>query len=569
MRIPKHILLLCSCVTSLVASQEDQAVLLTSQDDDRLPITQSKPFRVAIVGAGSAGSSAAFHISRFLNQSSLDLSSVEISIFDSNSRPGGRTTTVNAFDSASYPIELGASIFVKINHILYEAAQEFALVTNKAYHDAPKVKSGYGLGIWDGTEFVYRQTSDDDDQNPWTDWRGWWNIGKLFWRYGMAPIWTRTATNNAVTRFLKLYDEPHFPFSDLTKAVNEVELLPLTGVTGSIALAEARVGEGFQRDIIQASTRVNYAQNLGQIHGLEAMVCMAIEGAMAVEGGNWQIMNEMLKASNAKTIMESQITSIHKSEKGYSIQATSSNSESVNPESTNSIYDAIILAAPFHSTKITFSPALSYTPAPIPYVELHVTLFTSPHRLSQSFFKQPAQTDVPLTILTTLPNHSPIPPHARGPLAVGPAQFWSISTLRAIRRAGQRTQYLYKIFSPTRITATFLAELLDLTLPATEGENHSEEWSDPISALPEQDVSWVHEKVWNSYPYEIPRQAFERIRLDEHRLESDPEQQSNGGRGIWYTGGIESFVSTMETSALMGKNVARLIVDELLAAVSH
>lgn len=29
---------------------------------------------------------------------------------------------------------------------------------------------------------------------------------------------------------------------------------------------------------------------------------------------------------------------------------------------------------------------------------------------------------------------------------------------------------------------------------------------------------------------------------------------------------MESFISTMETNALMGKNVARLLVDDLLAA---
>jgi prenylcysteine oxidase/farnesylcysteine lyase len=28
---------------------------------------------------------------------------------------------------------------------------------------------------------------------------------------------------------------------------------------------------------------------------------------------------------------------------------------------------------------------------------------------------------------------------------------------------------------------------------------------------------------------------------------------------VWYTGGIESFISTMETSALMGRNVASLM----------
>lgn len=33
------------------------------------------------------------------------------------------------------------------------------------------------------------------------------------------------------------------------------------------------------------------------------------------------------------------------------------------------------------------------------------------------------------------------------------------------------------------------------------------------------------------------------------------------GNGLWYTSGIEQFISTMETSSLMGMNVARLVVD--------
>lgn len=30
---------------------------------------------------------------------------------------------------------------------------------------------------------------------------------------------------------------------------------------------------------------------------------------------------------------------------------------------------------------------------------------------------------------------------------------------------------------------------------------------------------------------------------------------------LWYTSGIEQFISTMETSSLMGMNVAKLAVD--------
>ena len=35
-------------------------------------------------------------------------------------------------------------------------------------------------------------------------------------------------------------------------------------------------------------------------------------------------------------------------------------------------------------------------------------------------------------------------------------------------------------------------------------------------------------------------------------------------RGFYYTSGIENFISTMETSALMGMNVAQLIVNDYL-----
>ena len=70
-------------------------------------------------------------------------------------------------------------------------------------------------------------------------------------------------------------------------------------------------------------------------------------------------------------------------------------------------------------------------------------------------------------------------------------------------------------------------------------------------------ITWIYRKVWNSYPYEFPRVTFEEIVID---------------RDLWYTGGIEGFISAMEASALMGKNVARLIVDrfaEKLARSGH
>lgn len=62
-------------------------------------------------------------------------------------------------------------------------------------------------------------------------------------------------------------------------------------------------------------------------------------------------------------------------------------------------------------------------------------------------------------------------------------------------------------------------------------------------------ISWYYPHVWHSYPYEYPRVTFEETEL---------------ARGLYYTSGIESFISTMETSALMGMNVAQLIIDDYL-----
>lgn len=60
-------------------------------------------------------------------------------------------------------------------------------------------------------------------------------------------------------------------------------------------------------------------------------------------------------------------------------------------------------------------------------------------------------------------------------------------------------------------------------------------------------VSWINHWEVDSYPVEYPRVSFEEVEV---------------GRGVWYAGGMESFISTMETSALGGRNVAELVVEE-------
>ena len=89
------------------------------------------------------------------------------------------------------------------------------------------------------------------------------------------------------------------------------------------------------------------------------------------------------------------------------------------------------------------------------------------------------------------------------------------------------TEYIYKVFSPDRFGDDKIAKLLGVASGNA--------------------TTWEYRHMWKSYPYEYPRVTFENIILAD---------------GLWYTAGIESFISTMETSSLMGSNVARLVVDK-------
>lgn len=456
------------------------------------------------IGAGSGGASAAYYINKFKDPCSR----INVTVYERSDYVGGRSTTVDVFGNPAEPVELGASIFVKVNRNLVSAVEELGLeiidYSSSKVEDTPKA-----LGVWNGDKFVFVQSQAS---------YSWWNIVKLFWKYGMNPYRTQTLMKNTTGQFLKMYDPPYFPFSDLSQTVFNLGLTASTSSTGEQFLLANNIQPPFSTDIIQASTRVNYAQNLGQIHGLETMVCMATDGAMSVESGNWRIFAGMLEASGANVLLNTSVTSISHDVKSntYALASTSTLTSS-----KLDTYDTIILSTPLQFANLTLPPSIT-PPPPIPYVSLHVTLFTSPHLLSPSLFNLPATSTVPTTILTTTnDSHSPNPP------------FFSISTLRSVTNPSTnppRLEYLYKIFSPGPISPSFLSQLLGL------------------SSASNDDITWLYEKLWHSYPYLPPRVTFEDVQLD-----------AEGN--MWYTSGIESFISTMETSSLMGMNVARLVVD--------
>ncbi|KAI0381324.1 Prenylcysteine oxidase [Hypomontagnella monticulosa] len=493
------------------------------------------PKQVAIIGAGAAGSSAAYHLHKYAEQEGLE---VNITIFEKTDRIGGRTLTVNVHGDPLSPVELGASIFVEVNHILFNATEEFNLPVTDPGTDEKGL-----LGVWDGETFVYTQ-----DSESW----GWWNLAKLLWKYGSAPYYTHRLVQDTIRTFLKLYEAPHFPFRSLSTKAFDLGLVKITGVTGQQFLAENKLDGPFAREIVQASTRVNYASNLQYIHGLGTMVAMAPEGAMAVAGGNWQIFLHMAINSMAYISLNSTVTSITKEGPGlprYTLATKTTGAENEESADYPVVFDDVVIATPYQFSGITHdAETIPHPVDSIPYVELYVSLFATSYRFSPAFFNLEPASTVPISVLTTLHPDEEV---KSGPEGVGKAGFYSATLVKVVTNPKTlNTEYVYKIFSPEKVTPEFLSRLLGVQVPETftssdtEDKETSEDAKTAVSP-----ITWYHAAVFHPYPQKLPRVTFQ-----------DPIL----GDGLWYTSGIESFISTMETSALMGMNVARLITDNYL-----
>ncbi|KAF4854323.1 Farnesylcysteine lyase [Colletotrichum siamense] len=482
--------------------------------------------QVAIIGAGAGGSAAAYYLQQYAEADGIE---VNITVFEKTNHIGGRTLTVEAYDNPLEQVELGASIFIEANQILYNASRRFGLPLME-----PESGSDGFLGIWDGEQFVYTQ-----DDSSWQ----WWNLAKLFWKYGLAPYKAQKLVQSTVDTFLQLYEAPHFPFRSLTQRAFELDLLKATSVTGKEFLANNDIGELFSDHIIQAATRVNYASNLKYIHGLETMVSMAPEGAKQVIGGNWQIFDTMLQKTNATVNRNTTVTSMEvktgPTSSKYFISAKDSHAYAgVEADQYPVAFDNVVIATPWQYSDISVAEDLfQHKIDEIPYVKLHVTLFASPFRLSPEYFGMEPGSKAPDTVLTTL---NPADEAKAGAEGAGKAGFYSISTLRtATNPETLKDEFIYKIFSPKQVTAEFLSQLLGVKVPETIVSKDKTEAVDPIS--------WYHPHVFHSYPIEYPRVTFQ-----------DPILRD----GLYYLSGMESFISCMETSALMGKNVAKLIAED-------
>ncbi|GAB5593460.1 hypothetical protein Unana1_08360 [Umbelopsis nana] len=463
------------------------------------PLTTEK--RVAIIGGGAAGTSAAFWISNVFG----NRINVSTTLYERSDYIGGRSTVVPVKDHPEYGyIELGASIFVPVNYNLMNATQRFNLTLTTLVDRNISER----IGVWDGQQFLFQETSS-----------GWFDKIRAVWRYGLTPLKIKSIVSKVTANWLKVYE--NYPaFNHMSQVVKDLELEKETEMTAAeYYAAENGLNERYLREIVQSATRVNYGQDLDELHALGSHISMAASGAKSVKGGNFQIFEEFAVRSGADIRLNTEVkdikTSLEYNEDEevvtrYILETSDGNMDS---------FDVVIIAAPLHSTKLKSFQSPEYPE----YKKIHVTLIAgvpNPAKFGKS------ASDVPTTIVTTGP---PYIDHFEN----GTQPFTTFAQHRYIPDTGET---VVKMFSAQRMEDEQLDELFTSR-------------------------SWTYRKEWEAYP------ALRTIKDSQWMPVVLDGNTENGidTSGIFYVNSFESLFSTMESQTVASKNIARLLYREWCA----
>ncbi|KAG9118504.1 hypothetical protein FRC07_006951, partial [Ceratobasidium sp. 392] len=437
---------------------------------------------VAVVGAGAGGSSAAYWLS-LAKQRAPGGINLTVTVYEKETRIGGRTTTVYPYNDTSYaPIELGASIFTPANRNMMRAVSELGLELVQFGGATP------GLGIWDGKQFVWRSTDNSTADNI--------RMGE---RYQSGPAVSGGLIGQFLTSFAKSYTPSLVPFSTIDNYSSQLNYTQPQDVTLKSYFDSNGVNENWSNEFMTGSTRFNYAQDIDKIQAVAGLASLSAGASYSVKTGNYKLFEGLLAKSGAVVKLGSEVTAITKhSDQPYK----PSPRYVVQTKQGTADYDAVIIANPLPLSKIKFFglPEPSSFPA-VKYVHLHVTLLTTTTpALLPTYFKVDNSSALPGTVLTTA--------------AYGTQpEFNSIRYQATIDRNGV-TEYVVKIFSKEKIT--------DATLATLFGRGK---------------VGWLYRKEWDAYPFFPPRTDFPPVKIGKGLY------YINAMEGLWSTMETETIAS--------------------------
>ena len=359
----------------------------TGANDGKLK-SSATPQRIAIIGSGITGAAAAFELAENgrLRREGKPL----ITIFERNLIIGGRITTTQVYNDPRMTIDTCAATFEQIVDTCISQLATSVGLTPEAFQPTQA-----GVGIWNGESFVgFIEDEGFRDPMTWTPARQ----ARWFQRYGNVPWDFSQRVSKEKLSYQQLGVQQ---FTSLAEEVERNSFRKL--VRGGICenkLLDCKEAEQqlFLKEVVDAGVRERFFGAYGQLNGVDAVLGLSTENGLAsVSGGNLRLIDRLVKLSGTNVELGATVKKLKQNTNGnWTLNFLQEN------VLKSLEFDAVIIAAPFGLSNVTFEPTLQpeFTEGlNLSYIDTYVTHFTTPTRLNASFFNLSGP--APQSILTT------------------------------------------------------------------------------------------------------------------------------------------------------------------------
>ncbi|XP_074659996.1 prenylcysteine oxidase 1-like [Tubulanus polymorphus] len=281
------------------------------------------PPRIAIIGAGVGGTSAAVFLRELFGEGA------RVDIYEED-RVGGRASEITL---NGYRHESGGTIIHPRNQYFVNFTKSLGLD-----HEP---ESDEILGVYDGKEIVFSTSSCTAV-----------SLVKLFWRYGFDVYNIGKWVDGLLGKFDRIYEHQRrgLAFTDVEKLLRSMSPTFVQMTKHSIKdwLLKDGFHERFIDELVHGGLRVNYGQGT-DIHAFVGGVAMAgVEpGLFSVKNGNRQIPERLLRKSGAALVPAFVVGIEMRDERKYRLRFQRTDGTKPTKD-TSDVYDVVILAAPVH-----------------------------------------------------------------------------------------------------------------------------------------------------------------------------------------------------------------------------
>ena len=275
--------------------------------------------KVAVIGAGVGGCSAAYFARKYLSGS-------KVTVYEAQNRLSGRVLT---YRGNAIQKELGAEFFNFSNPLVSGLIGELGLETKK-------LEDVKDLAVWNGSEVVFQSGQ-----------RLFYKMLALVNNYKIGVPKLVFNLKKAERKIKKLYKEQQKGPAEFYELFERAGLDSYCQTSFEQILQEKGIKQSFIDELITPITRIIYSQNaeLGGFAGLIALLGVYSQAMYNLKLGNDVFPQKLVEASNSTVKLDTKVTAVEKlSDGSFRVHA----GESV------SVFDGVIVAAPLEGANLSF-----------------------------------------------------------------------------------------------------------------------------------------------------------------------------------------------------------------------